>query len=315
MSSPWVLLALALFLVVAEFLFIRLAQRYGLYDTANTRSSHTGAVVRGGGIVFYLAALAYFAITLNYALFFIGLTIISAIGFWDDIRSLSPVIRINVQGLATVLLLFATGFPPHIWWIFIIVGIINAYNFMDGVNGITAGYSLVALLTLHFANSQAAFIDSSLLEYCIVGILVFSLFNVRKRAKCFAGDVGSNSIAYIIVFALASLILKSHDWTWIVILNLYGVDSGMTILYRIKRRAKLSTAHREHVYQLMANELQMGHLAVSGIYVVIQAAINIGYLAVPTPAKAPYSIGITLLLATAYILIKRKYGHLLQTAK
>jgi len=80
------------------------------------------------------------------------------------------------------------------------VGIINAYNFMDGINGITGGYSLSVLLPLIYLNTTDNFISQDYLYVVGMSLLVFCFFNFRKKAKCFAGDVGSISIAFILPF-------------------------------------------------------------------------------------------------------------------
>lgn len=303
-------------LFVAEWLFIRLARRYGLHDKANSRSSHTGVIVRGGGIIFYLAAVLHLLIWQSNTYFFIGLTVISTIGFWDDISSLSPRFRLIFQTLAATLLLLATEVSIA-WWLFpvglfVVVGIVNAYNFMDGINGITAGYSLVTLLTLGFISYQTHPLDTPLIGCTLLSLVVFSVFNFRHKARCFAGDIGSNSIAYIIVFLLAVLILQTGDWTALMLLNVYGVDSCMTILYRLKNGENIAAAHRQHNYQLLANELGLKHITVSIIYMGLQAFLNGIYLTLELPTyKVVYAIATTGILAVAYILLRRKYGYLL----
>ena len=154
--------------------------------------------------------------------------------------------------------------------LFFCVGATNIINFMDGINGITAGYAFAMLLPLALVNrsldklgmTNGAFVEPSYLVVAIIGVLVFSIFNFRPKgkAKCFAGDVGSIGIAFIILFALGRLMLATKDVTWIVFFLVYGIDGSLTIFHRIMLHENLGQAHRKHAYQLMANELKMSHV-------------------------------------------------------
>lgn len=209
------------------------------------------------------------------------------------------------------------------WWIVILglilcVGIINAYNFMDGINGITGGYSLAILIPLAWMNLRggdaAGFTDQNLIYVTILADLVFCFFNFRPRgkAKCFAGDVGSVGVAFILVYMVGALILKTGDFTYIMFLALYGVDSVLTIVHRILLHENIGQAHRKHVYQLMANELKMSHVTVSLIYMLLQLAVAIGLILIPDTLiwHWVYLFVVLLLLAVAYVLFKKKYYHL-----
>ena len=113
------------------------------------------------------------------------------------------------------------------------VGATNVINFMDGVNGITAGYSLAVLLPLMLLNRALGFVDPSFLVVAIIGVLVFCLFNFRPKgkAKCFAGDVGSISIAFIMLFAIGRLVVMTQDVTYLIFL-LVSFVVGSAYFYR-----------------------------------------------------------------------------------
>jgi UDP-N-acetylmuramyl pentapeptide phosphotransferase/UDP-N-acetylglucosamine-1-phosphate transferase len=100
--------------------------------------------------------------------------------------------------------------------------------------------------------------------------VVFLFFNFRKRAKCFAGDVGSVSIAFWVVTLLLLLIIKTQNLIWVGFLLVYGVDSVCTILHRIYLKQNIMEAHRLHFYQILANERGMQHRLVSIIYFTVQ---------------------------------------------
>ena len=260
--------------------YIYLAKKFNIIDKPNSRSSHSQITVRGGGIIFPIIALTWFIWSgFLYPMFFIGLLILSIVSFFDDIFQLSSRIRFIAQ-LGAVLLLFSDiGFALFPFWIWILlailaVGILNSFNFMDGINGITAGYSSSVLIGLWIVNNfQVEFINNELIYFVAISLLVFSLFNFRSKAKCFAGDVGSISIAFILLFMLALLITKTHNPLYLLFLSIYGIESTLTIVYRIWLKENIFEPHRKHVYQLLANELRLPHPLISIIYSFIQLLI------------------------------------------
>ena len=149
----------------------------------------------------------------------------------------------------------------------------------------------------------------------VIGLLVFSIFNMRPKgkAKCFAGDVGSIGIAFIILFALGKLMLATRDVTYIVFFLLYGIDGSLTIFHRIMLHENLGQAHRKHAFQLMSNELKIGHVTVTMIYTIGQLVVSLGFIYLcPNTVLAHwiYLIGAALVLAAAYVLFMKKYYHL-----
>ena len=203
------------------------------------------------------------------------------------------------------------------WWIVIALivctGIINAYNFMDGINGITGGYSLVILAALAYINKEVVtFVEADFIYTVICSVLVFCFFNFRKKAKCFAGDVGSVSIAFILLFLIGRLIIGTGDFSWIVLLSVYGVDSVLTIIHRLMLHENIGLPHRKHLYQIMANELKIPHIMVSSIYMAVQAIIIVGYI-MCLGYSYWYLAGIILLLCFLYICFMKKYFGLHQS--
>lgn len=309
------LLILAILLVM-ELGYFALANRFNIIDKPNLRSSHTRITLRGGGIVFLFGAWLYAAFFgFEYAWFLTGLTLIAAVSFIDDIHSLPDSLRLVVQFVAMFMMFYQFGIlHPAGWWMVIIalivcVGITNAYNFMDGINGITGGYSLAVVIPLIYLNGSIGFISMPFLYVTALSLLVFCFFNFRGRAKCFAGDVGSITIAFIIIFALGKLILATGNFAYIIFLALYGVDAVMTICHRIMLRENLGKAHRKHAYQLMANELKMPHVAVASIYMALQLVISFGMIFCPVNNYIFLAATIAF-LAAAYILFMRRYYHL-----
>ena len=303
-------------LFVAELFYFRVADKFNIIDKPNERSSHSRITLRGGGIIFYFGALAYFLSNhWEYPWFMLALTLITFISFVDDIRSTSQGLRLVFHFTAMALMFYQWGlFSLSWWWIIIALiictGIINAYNFMDGINGITGGYSLVILGALAYINSEIiTFVEPALINTVLCSVLVFCFFNFRKKAKCFAGDVGSVSIAFILLFLIGRLIIKTEDFSWIILLSVYGVDSVLTIIHRLMLHENIGLPHRKHMYQLMANELKIPHVGVSLIYMTAQALVILGYFCFVGYGYW-YLLGIIVLLSGIYVLFMRRYFHL-----
>ena len=333
---------IAAVLLVAELLYFKIADCFNIIDKPNQRSSHTTIVLRGGGIIFTLSMIAWAVLMLAqgkdlapYIPFLIGLGMIAGISFVDDIHSLPDSVRLVVQFTAILLMFWSMGLytasGSWLWTVamaavalFFCVGATNIINFMDGINGITAGYAFAMLLPMLLLNGMpgqaghdgvAGFIEPSYLIVAIIGVLVFSIFNFRPKgkAKCFAGDVGSIGIAFIILFALGRLMLATKDVTWIAFFLVYGVDGSMTIFHRIMLHENLGQAHRKHAYQLMANELGMSHVTVSLIYMIMQLVISLGFIYLcPNTILVHwiYLLSAAAVLAIAYVLFMKKYYHL-----
>lgn len=299
----------------AELLYFRIADKFNIIDKPNERSSHKRVTLRGGGIIFYFGVAIYFiCYQFNYPWFFAGLTLITLISFIDDVRSLPSFFRLTIQFIAMGLMFYQWELftmPWYFWLSALVVctGIINAYNFMDGINGITGGYSLVLASALWYINAHIiSFTDEKLIIILILSLLVFNFFNFRTNAKCFAGDVGATSVAFILIFMIGQLIIKTGDFSYFILLAIYGVDTVLTIIHRILLKEPLMEAHRKHMYQIMANELKLPHITVSLVYMVVQAVIIGGYFL--TSNHYLYFAIVILVLITVYLLLMKKYFHL-----
>lgn len=309
------MIIIAAIMFAAEMAYFRIADRFDIIDKPNLRSSHTHITLRGGGIIFFIGALLYaLFFGLPYPYFMVGLTAICTVSFMDDIRSVPNWLRLSIHFAAMVLAFRQWNIlTPYDWWLsipslIISTGIINAFNFMDGINGMTGAYGLAVLWPTIVLNCREEFVDPRLLTVTLLSLLVFCFFNFRKHAKCFAGDVGSVGIAFIILFTLGKLIFRAGSWH-IVLLAVYGVDSILTICHRLLLHENIFHPHRKHAYQIMANELQIPHTTVSALYAAIQSVIAAGALWLPVN-KWVYSILTIAILSAAYILFMRKYYHL-----
>lgn len=241
---------IAALLVTAELIYFRVAEKYNIIDKPNQRSSHTSIVLRGGGIIFL-----------------VGVWIWAGVSFIDDIRSLPDSVRLVAQFMAMGLLIFQlfrsskglgmfsdSNLLINIAFVaaalIVCVGATNIINFMDGINGITAGYSLAVLVPFAIVNCGDKYVEQSIVITTIIAALVFCIFNFRPKgkAKCFAGDIGSIGIAFIMLFLLGSVIVRTGDVTWLIFLLVYGVDGCLTIMLRIMLHENLGEAHRKHAY-------------------------------------------------------------------
>lgn len=313
---------LAILLLSVELIYFRIADKFNIIDKPNERSSHKTIVLRGGGVIFTIGLWIWSIVFgFQYPWLLAGVTLAAGISFVDDIHSLPDSLRLVVQFTAMFLVFQEIGLLHwEMWWVIpialiVAVGGTNIFNFMDGINGITAGYSLAMLIPITIANRDMTFVEESYLIVAIIGVLVFSLFNFRPRgkAKCFAGDVGSIGMALILVFCVGRLMLVTGDITWIVLFLVYGVDGVLTICHRIMLHENLGQAHRKHAYQLMANELKMSHVTVSLIYMGLQLAVSLGFIyLIPNTIVAHwiYFVCVAVVLGLTYIAFKRKYYHL-----
>ena len=310
----YILLLLSFFLL--QLAYFRLADKFNIIDKPNQRSSHTSITLRGGGIIFLIAYLVYFATQgLQYPWFTVGLTLISLISFADDIKPQSSKLRLAIHFVAMGLMFYQWGLFSLPWYFTVLAfvfctGILNAYNFMDGINGITGLYSSVILGSLWAINTFSChFVDNNFIYFLLLSLVVFNFFNFRKKAKCFAGDVGAVSMAFIIVFLLGKLVISTGNFSYIILLGVYGVDSILTIIHRLMLKENIFDAHRKHLYQLMANELRIPHLVVSSIYGVLQALVVAGIF-VFEEYSYWYMLVVIVILSTVYVFLKKKYFYL-----
>ena len=308
-------IVILILLFVLEIIYFKIADKYNIIDKPNERSSHTQITLRGGGVIFYIGALLYFLVSgFEYPYFFLGLTLITLISFLDDILTLSNKLRLLIQLVSMILMFYQVGMFEMAWWIvpialIISVGTINAYNFMDGINGITVSNSLAVLVLLALANQNTPFINSEFLYYVILSVIVFGFFNFRNKAKAFAGDVGSVAIAFIILFLLAKLIITTQNVIYILFLLIYGLDSVWTIIRRLFRRENIFEAHRSHLYQFYANENKTNRLIIAAIYGVLQLLVGL-FVLYTSSLSLEYQIILSILLlilgSSSYLFLKSR---------
>lgn len=315
MSSIYYLVFI-LMLLAGFALYFKLARRYKIVDVPNHRTMHEGATIRGGGIVpFVMIAISVLFIGEPGIYFLLGFVLIGLTGFLDDIINLPGGVRFPLQIIAVLLVLLelqlmSSGIVVMLVILIIATGTLNAFNFMDGLNGMTAGYSAVFVLTMLYVNgAYQKFINSEFLYLVLIAVVVFSLFNFRKRAVCFAGDVGSLSIAFIVVFLVIKLISEAQQFIFILFLTLYGIDTIFTIVQRLYLRQNIFEAHRLHLFQVGVSKTGLSHLQMSGLYMILQLFINVGVIflaGLSFPNQLIFSAIMLLGISVAYLAVKWK---------
>jgi UDP-N-acetylmuramyl pentapeptide phosphotransferase/UDP-N-acetylglucosamine-1-phosphate transferase len=293
-----------------ELVYFKIADRYNIIDKPNSRSSHTSVTLRGGGIIFPIALvvswfLGYVSWEITVAVILVG-----TVSFVDDIKPLSQLPRFASHVIAVGLVFYDLNlFVESLWLLPIVfvllIGWVNAFNFMDGINGITVLYALTAIASFSFLSIN----ESSLPLLITMGLscFVFGLFNVRKKAKTFAGDVGSISIALFLGYFMIKTILETGQLGYILFFSVYGIDAVITIFVRLKNKENIFQPHRSHLYQYMANEMGWSHVLVSFIYAGTQLLVNGLVVFMETKGDLSYFFIIyTLFILTLiYFLIRR----------
>lgn len=268
-------------LLIALLIYFKVAEHFSIIDKPNERSSHSYLTIRGGGVIFPFAVLIWFLFygQSQYWIVF-ALILMSVISFLDDVITLSSKLRIIIHFVAVSILFWQLQVFELPWYAIVLsyfftIGWINAFNFMDGINGITAFYGLTALASFAWLNSEIDFFSQELIIVMIFSLLIFSFFNARQRAKTFAGDVGSVSLAFLLAWLMVALIAKTGRVEYILFFAVYGIDAVFTILRRLLRGENIFKAHRSHLYQYLCNELKWPHVSVAAIYGLIQSCINL----------------------------------------
>lgn len=306
-------------LVLLELIYISIARKFNIGDKVTPRSSHDEFMVSGGGIIFIISSLLFYALyngkmPHSFNIMLCGASILALISFYDDVKNSAPWLRLIIH-IAVVAVLFYQILQNGYYDIFLLllicgVGFINAFNFMDGINGILAGYTLVTLTTLLYCfsgidTSQLSNFYSTFISILIVATVVFSIFNCRRNAICFSGDVGAIVMGFFIMYLMSELIFATSNASIIVFLIVYAVDAVFTIFQRLFAGENIFQPHRLHLYQILANQCRISHYKIAVGYALLQLAINVGYLLTREDLRWTYFIVITAVLTIVYFSIKR----------
>lgn len=302
-------IALIILLVGIELIYFKIADTYNIIDKPNSRSSHTSITLRGGGIIFPIAITIAFL--LGYVSWAVTLAVIlvAVVSFIDDIKPLSQLPRFISHVIAVGLVFYELNLFYEPLWLLpvvfvLLIGWVNAFNFMDGINGITVLYALAAIATFSFLPINKASLP--LLITMGLSCLAFGIFNVRKKAKTFAGDVGSISMALFLGYFMIKTIIDSGQLGYILFFSVYGIDAIITIINRLLKKENIFQPHRSHLYQYLANEMGYSHILVAFIYAGLQLGINglVIYMDANGYLTLLFMGGFLLLLTFIYLLVR-----------
>lgn len=293
--------------LLTELVYFKIAARFEIVDKPNARSSHSHPIIRGGGIIFIVGIWLWFGSSWQWPFFVLGATGTALISFLDDLKPLPAILRLTAHLISVLLLFYQVELFDWSIWLLVVavivcIGTMSAYNFMDGINGITGVNALVYLGTCFYINFyNQEFTDWKLLTSLAIAVIIFLYFNFRRTAKCFAGDVGSIVLAFAQIFFLLQLIQKTNSLLWAGMFFVFGVDSVFTIIFRIRKKENIFKAHRTHLYQFLSNELKLDHRVVSALYGGVQLMINICLIAFSGSQKSIILFGLGGVMVVIYL--------------
>ena len=297
-------------LLLVELLYFKIAYRFNIIDKPNLRSSHTQITLRGGGILFPLAVVLGLGMGYVSWFFAVAVVLVATVSFIDDIRPLSQLPRLLAHVVAIGLVMYDLEIIIIGWWwlpvvAILLIGWTNAFNFMDGINGITVLYALVSLVTFRFLPEMVTSVP--MLDVMSIACLVFAYFNLRKRAKTFAGDVGSVAMALFLGYYMVQLISTTQQIGYLLFFAVYGIDALLTIFNRLRKKENILEAHRSHLYQYLANEKRFPHVGVALGYATVQLAVNCLTVYLIEQQILTTAVGLLILVAMigVYLVVRR----------
>ena len=301
---------LGFILMILIQLYFKIADRFNIIDKPNLRSSHTQITLRGGGILFPLAVVLGLGMGYVSLVFALAVVLVATVSFIDDIRPLSQLPRLLAHVVAIGLVLYDLEIIIIGWWwlpvvAILLIGWTNAFNFMDGINGITVLYALVSLVTFRFLPEMVTSVP--MLDVMSIACLVFAYFNLRKRAKTFAGDVGSVAMALFLGYYMVQLISTTQQIGYLLFFAVYGIDALLTIFNRLRKKENILEAHRSHLYQYLANEKKLPHVGVAVGYAIVQLAVNCLTVYLIEQQILTTAVGLLILVAMigVYLVVRR----------
>ncbi len=306
------------------------ARRVDLLDVPNDRSSHDLATPRGGGLSIALTVLVALVFLhsrgdVESAIFwplFLGSSAIAAIGFIDDHRHVPAIVRFSVHIVVAVAVTLVwggfsslqigdtsldLGFAGLVLSVGFIAWFVNAFNFMDGIDGIASveAVTVAAAGAWLLAGGSTGEISgiAAVVAATTAGFLLWNW----PPARIFMGDVGSGFLGFMLVaFALASHVTGGIEiWGWLILMGVFLVDATITLITRFIRGADWASAHRSHAYQKAARRWG-SHLVVTSTVLAVNVVwlLPLAFLAVREPQNGWWLTAIAwapLVVAALYI--------------
>jgi UDP-GlcNAc:undecaprenyl-phosphate GlcNAc-1-phosphate transferase len=306
-------LIIFLLLSVGMFIYLKIAEKWLIVDQPNLRSSHQITTKRGAGILYLLAFVIYLMVSPNNNLTLILCALIlGGVGFIDDLKNLNFKIKLAIQLIVIISYLILQDYLSLDWYYTILIFVfliasINIFNFMDGINGLTILYSLSFLMSFYYINTEfTSFINPNILLVMIICNIIIGFLNIRTKAVCFIGDVGSISMGFLYATLALILMIKTNSFAPLVLIMVYAVDAGWTIMERLSLKENIFLPHRRHLYQILVNELRFSHILISISYFTIQMLLNMVWLLNYENENSGIFLSTTfIILSICYLTIKK----------
>jgi len=318
-------------MLVLSLIYLKIAKWLNITDNPVGRSSHTKVTYTGLGVIFPLSLLITPLLVTTTPptgpFFIIGLMMLAIISFVDDIIFVKHSIRFVFQLFALVIMVIEMRFgygilgllPIYASAIIFGIGVINAYNFMDGINGMLGLNVLVTLFSFWLLNDVLPaqdglplhFIDSRMLFAITIAVVIFLFYNFRATAKSFAGDVGAISIGFIILYLMVLLLLDTKNFAYLLLFIVFGIDAGVTVFYKIILRENIFVPHRDFLFKKLVHIAKMKHLHVSITYALVQLAVSLVTILLFRNLPISAQIGVLFIgivgFTTIYIFYRNKF--------
>jgi UDP-GlcNAc:undecaprenyl-phosphate/decaprenyl-phosphate GlcNAc-1-phosphate transferase len=339
MSGPvWISFAMALLVALMLTPVLRhLALRFGFLDHPNQRSSHSRPTPRSGGVAIVTAIVIASCIGGAFESSMIStiiatMSVITLMSVADDIRGLSGILKLILQISAATVLSFSLtvraldlpffgvslgviAIPFTVVWL---VSITNAFNFMDGLNGIASTLAVVAGLHLAALFGRQGDVAGTVVALSVAGAAAGFLPWNFPGGSIFMGDTGSASLGFI----LGALVVRASVGgagfvAAVLVLSAFLVDTGVTLLRRARRGERLLIAHRTHFYQRL-NQSGWPHVAVTGLwtlFAIVSSAAGLSYVRGTGYVRLVIIVGIVMMYAITFAIITRRNRELSDGAR
>ena len=281
-DQNWVISALTM--LVAGFAYFFLSKRFSGTSTKLSQKNGNGLAITGAGGILVLTILLYaFLGDTTHTYFLFAFSMLAVVNWLDDLYEVHSGWRLITQFLSVSFLVMEFGLVSSYWspfFLVVAVGVINAYNFMDGINGLSGVYGLAVLLPLALILPVNE-MDTGQITLVLLFLILFLVFNFRSSAKVILGDVGSVSLGFLVLFYSVKC-FKDYDIYLLVSFSmLFLLDSGITLVERTLKRENVFQSHKSHLYQLLVRKKGYDQRWVALGYGVLQLVINLILIELP----------------------------------
>lgn len=334
--------ALTAFLIsiICTPILIKISRKKGFYASINHRSSHDTNVPNTGGIILCFAVLVPLIIFSDYhnqedfSLLVSAISVLLITGIIDDFNPIPVAFKFLGQFIPAIVIVTAIheqelvipfigdmiNFPSifnYLFWIFFIIMSINAFNLIDGIDGLAIGLGIVGgfFYFLEFLKLGASNMIIFSISLCS-GLLGLLYFNLSSKNKIFIGDTGSLLIGGILIFfaldftSLSVEMPKSHSFFMVVgSIFIPLADMIRVTLVRLLKRDSPFKADRNHIHHIVLDLLKGNHLFTAGILIACQIAILFLFQWISGFSNPPY-LAILIITFLVYILIIYGLGQI-----